>query len=176
MKLLPYERLTLRTSEAPEAVVARLAKMVAVGWFFLKNPSQPFRGTLAGRHFKIVRLLGTFLGLRYRNSWQPVIVGEIVPAPAGTEVRVKMRLHAFVAVFTAAWFAGLFFGLGLWLWTVLRRGFDAVGPGILVGCAMGFFAYALISFSFWSEVKKARALLREGLSCREIEGPNRLVR
>lgn len=176
MKLLPYERLNLRTSESPEAVVTRLDKMVAPGWFFLRNPPQPFRGTISGRHFKIARLLGTFLGLRYRNSWQPVIVGEVAAMAEGTEVRIRMRLHAFVAVFTALWFAFLLSFIAISLSIALRRGFDAAVPGLLVACGMGAVAYSLVSFSFWSEVKKARALLREGLKCGEVEGPNRLVR
>lgn len=171
--MLPHERLTLRTSDAPDAVVARLAKMVAVGWFFRKNPPQAFRGTLAGRRFKIVRLLGTFLGFRYRNSWQPVIVGEILPAPEGTEVRVTMRLHAFVAAFTALWFAFVLSFLVILLRTGLERGLAAVAHGLLGDCLMALLAYAVVSFS---EAKKARALLREGLGCHEIEGANRLVR
>ncbi len=176
MRVLPYERLTLRTSESPEAVASRLETLVAVGWFFLKNPPQPFRGTINGRRFKIVRLLGTFLGLRYHNSWQPVILGEIAPASEGTEVRVKMRPNAFVAAFTALWFGLLVVFLASSIGIALSRGFEAAAPLMLAVCGMGLLGYTLMSVAFWSEVKKARALLREGLRCGEGGGSNRLVR
>jgi hypothetical protein len=176
VKVLPYERLTLRTSEPPDAVVARLEKMVAKGWFFWTNPPQPFRGRITGRHFELVRLLGTVLGLRKRNSWQPVIIGDAVPAVDGTEVRVRMRPHAFVAVFTGAWFAGVLWGVAWFLSIVVRDGFDAAGGGLLGTCAMAGFGYALVSWSFWSEVKRARAILCAGLGCAELPPSNRLVR
>ncbi len=176
VKLLPYERLTLRTSESPDVVVARLEKLVAVGHFFLTNPPEPFRGTVDGRHFKIARVLGTVLGLRHRNSWQPVIVGEIVPAVDGAEVRVVMRLHALVAVFTALWFAGVLSGVAVFASKVARDGFGAAGGGLLGPCAMAAFGYALVSWSFWSEVRRAKALLRDGLGWAEVRPSNRLVR
>lgn len=176
MKVVPHERLTLRSSESPEAVLARLEKIVAHGWFFLKNPPQPFRGTVSGRHFKIVRLLETFMGLRKRNSWQPVIVGDVVPAADGTEVRVVMRPHAVVAVFTALWFAAVLSGVGWFLRIAFRDGLEASGGGLLGTCAMAAFGYALVSWSFWSEVNRAKGLLREGLGCTEVRGSNRLVR
>lgn len=176
MRILPYELLKLHTREPPEAVAARLEKMIASGWFFLKNPPQPFRGRISGRHFKVVRLLGTFLGLRYHNSWQPVIIGDIAPVAEGTEVRVKMRPHAFVAVFTAVWFGGLFAFLATAIGIARRRGFESAAAGILVACGMGLFGYSIMSFAFWSEVRRAKALLREGLKCAEVGGSNRLVR
>lgn len=162
MKLLPFERLNLRTSESPEAIVARLDRMVAPNWFCLKDPPQPFLGTLNSRRFKIVRTLLTLLRLRYWNLCQPLIVGEIVPVAEGTEVRAKMRLHAFVAVSGALWLA---FDLAICVVIAFRVGFAAGAPALLIGCGMAACAYALVSISFWSEVKKARALLREGLKC-----------
>jgi hypothetical protein len=41
---------------------------------------------------------------------------------------------------------------------------------------MGLVAYSLVSFSFWSEVRKAKAALRDGLGCSEIDGRKSLVR
>ncbi|SRR6266498_1933620 len=178
MKLLPYDRLTLLTTDEPAVVAARLAHMVAVGWFIPPTPPQPFRGTITATHFKVARVLGTFLGLPYWNSFLPLIVGDIVPSPRGTEVRIRMRLHALVGAFTALWFGALFFMTAFAMSIALRDGAEGNPLALLASVsAIGLFGYALVSISFWSEAKKARALLREGLGCHEVvDRPNRLVR
>jgi hypothetical protein len=182
VRLLPFEHLTLRSDSPPEVVEAKLARLVATKWFSLTAPPEPFRGSVKGRHFKLVRVLGTFLGLPTRNSWQPVIVGEIVPVSGGTEVRVRMRLQAFVGAFTTFWFGGLLFGAAMLLRAGLQEGFGpsgrAAGAGVgLAGVgAMVLAGYALVSVAFWTEVRKARRALREGLGCREDEPANRLMR
>ncbi len=187
MRLLPFERLTLRTDSPPDVVEAKLANLVATRRFSLTAPPEPFRGSIRGRHFKVVRVLGTFLGLPTYNSWQPVIEGDFVPVPGGTEVRVRMRLSAFVGAFTAFWFGGLLWGAGMLLKAGLTEGFgpstarngrEAAGAGVglaFIG-AMVLAGYALVSVSFWTEVKKARRALREGLGFGDEEPGNRLMR
>ncbi len=188
MRLLPYERLTLFVEAAPDVVAARLVTMVATGWFSLGRSSQPLRGSVQGMHFKVVRVLGTFLGLPYHNAWRPVLVGDIVPVPNGAAVRVRMRLQAFVAVFMVVWFGALlcFAALMLWAGLIGDHGFGpyrrdgaqflGAGVGLVVIGGMTLAGYLLMSVSFWSEARKARALLVEGLGCRETDGQNRLVR
>jgi hypothetical protein len=182
VRFLPFERLTLRSDSPPDVVEARLTRMVATAWFSVTAPPEPFRGSVRGRHFKFVRVLGTFLGLPTRNSWQPVIVGDIVPVSGGTEVRVRMRLQAFVGGFTAFWFGALLFGGAMLLRAALLEGFGpsgrarGAGVGLAVVGAMLLAGYALVSVSFWTEVRKARRALREGLGCRDEEPGNRLVR
>jgi hypothetical protein len=178
VRLLPYDRLTLQGDQPIEMVEAKLASSVATRWFSLRTPPQPFRGTVKGRQFRITRVPGTFLGLPSRNSWRPVIVGSIVPAPAGTEVRIRFRLQYFVAAFMTFWFAFLFFGLVM---TTVgphngkrEAGGEAFGP-VVMG-AMAIVAYAMMSVSFWAEVKKAKVLLCECLGCREVGTARRLVR
>jgi len=186
VRLLPFERLTLRTESPPDVVAAKLAKLVATGWYLLTTPPEPFRGSVRGRHFKIVRVLGTFLGLPFHNSWQPVIVGDVVSAPGGTEIRVRMRLSALAGTFTALWFSGFFWGAGLLLRVGLAEGFGpsftngreaaGAGVGLAVIGAMVLAGYAGVSVAFWTEVKKARSALREGLGCRDVDSRNRLLR
>jgi len=173
MKLFPHERLILRSSESPEAVVARLIKMVAPGWFYLCTPPQPFRGRVSGQQFKIVRLPVGRRGLRFHTG-PPVLVGEIVPVAEGSEVRVTMRLHAAVAVFIGVWFALWCSGLASIVLAELQRGSALLVPGFLAAAAMGAFAVAFVRFSFWFEAKKASALLREGLECAEETAPQPL--
>lgn len=77
---------------------------------------------MKGRHFKVLRLLRTFAGSRTRNSWQPVIVGDIVPVPEGSPVKVRMRLPVTAAAFMVFWFGDLLCIAGMLLWNGLRRG------------------------------------------------------
>lgn len=67
--------------QAPADLVAeRLAKLVAIGRLFFTTPDEPFRGSVTGRHFQVVRVLGRLLGLPYDYACQPVIEGDVVDA------------------------------------------------------------------------------------------------
>lgn len=181
VRFLPFSRVTLYTQTAPDVVLAKLSNLVTPKWFSLKPLPQPFRGSIRGRHFKIVRVLR-----RARNSWLPVIVGDVVPVADGTELRVTMRLQAFVAAFMVFWFGGLFFGAAMMLWSGLTEGFGphvrdgrqvgGGGAGLPIIAAMILAGYLMMSFAFWTEVKKVRLALCEGLGCREVEAGNRLMR
>jgi len=97
-----------------------------------------------------------------------------------------MRLSAFAGTFTALWFGGLFWGAGMLLRVGLAEGFGpsfhngrevaGAGVGLAVIGAMVLVGYAGVSVAFWTEVKKARTALREGLGCRDVDPPNRLMR
>jgi hypothetical protein len=167
VKILPYVRLTFRTPSAPDVVCARIADLIAPGWFYLTRPLQPFRGRIRGRQFKVVRILGM-----HRNSFQPVVIGDIEPGVfGGSEVRVRMRLVLPVAAFSVFWFSGLLFGAVVFLaQSIARRSSDPStqsGFGILGGLAMmsamAAFFYGLLRWGFWREVDIARTLLFEAL-------------
>jgi hypothetical protein len=51
---------------------------------------------------------------------------------------------------------------------LLRNRPPGVAP-FAVMAGMALFAYGLMSLSFWSEVKRARALLREGLGISDAD-------
>jgi hypothetical protein len=187
MHLLPYERLVLRVASPPEAVTAKLTSLVSRRRFTLVPPPEPFRGWIKGRRFKLVRVRGAFLGLEMRNSWRPIVLGELAPVPEGTEIRVRMRLSIPVGVFSAAWFTALLVVFTMVLAAGLKEGFgprvtDAgqhmMSAGLAVGIlgAMMLAAFGLVSVSFRSEVRRARRALCEGLGCQEVDHERRLVR
>jgi hypothetical protein len=165
VKLLPYIRLTFRAADPPEVVSARIAAMITPRRFYLKRPAEPFRGTIRGSHFKVMRVLSLFV----RNSFQPVIVGEVAQGALGAEVRVRMRLHAAVAAFTICWFGGLALFGGRVVYDAATKNPPRPGPVLAVLAGMALFAYGLVSISFWSEVKKARLLLRDGLGLADTD-------
>lgn len=181
MRLLPYERLTLRSDDPPDVVQAKLATLIAPRrWFSLKVSPQPFHGTVQGRRFKVVRIR-TILGIEVDNGSQPVIIGDVVPVTGGTEVRVRVRLQVFFGVFIAFWFGGLLQVGASMLHAGLKYGWNAeqaagAGIGLVVFAAITLLSYTVTSVSFRTEVRKARAALCEGLACRVVEPGNRLLR
>jgi hypothetical protein len=159
MRFLPYQRLTLRTDAPPDVVVAKLSTLVSTRRVALSAPLEPFRGVIEGRRFKLLRVLGGLFGAR--NSWQPLVVGEVVPAAGGSEIRVRMRLHLLVAAFTVMWFGGLLVGaVSMLLSSRIGEGAAALG--------MAAVGYAMTSWGFWPEVARARRLLENGLGCAEV--------
>jgi hypothetical protein len=145
--VLPLTRRAFRTGEPPEAVAARLAEVVAIG--------RAFRGSVTVTQFKLRRTLGWFA----RRTWQPVILGELVPLREGNEMRVRMRPTALEAagwgiafcIFAPVLLAGAWAG-ELWarVWTL---GFAGI--------------YLASGLQYWLAVRAAWALLSESMGWRE---------
>jgi len=186
MRLVPFERLTLRTESPPEAVQAKLVALVSQSRFTLKAPAEPFCGLVRGRHFKMMRTRRNALGLRSRRSSMPVVVGDLVPFQGGTEVRVRIRPTASTTLFLLVWLGLLLSTAAGVLWKGAKEGLGPTvaggqrnaSPGgmlLFIG-AMVAVGYGFASLSFWMEVKRVRVALCEGLGCREVEPQNRLMR
>jgi hypothetical protein len=186
MRLFPFERLSLRADSPPEAVEAKLADLVGQRRFTFRPPPEPFVGTVRGRHFKVVRVRRTVRGLRARSSSSPVVIGDIVPAHAGAEIRVRIRLSVASIVFAAFWFGALLLIAGALLTKGLREGFGRLpasrgrettgaGGALLFVLAMIVMGYTIVTVSYRTEARLVREALCEGLGCRELQ-PNRLLR
>ncbi len=174
MRLLPFERVMLRSDDPPAVVEAKLAELIGPPRFLMFGwPEEPFRGRIEGGHFKALSLIS-----HWRNSWRPVILGDIVPAVGGTEVRLRLRMTLGAAAFMAVWFGGLGLIMASVLLAVLLAGFGSGGmtPASVTavavvggGFAMALAFYGLMSACFWTEANKARRLLCERLGCREMK-------
>ena len=101
MLLLPFEKITYRSRLSEEEIIDRLHDLVETEDFFayswsLKTPDHRYQGQIDGSEFKFHRIIF------YRNSFLPVIVGNVEQGPdGGTIIHVKMRLHYLVMVFLA---------------------------------------------------------------------------
>lgn len=73
---------------------ARLAREVAApAWGMRREQrTQLFVGTVADGRFKVARLV------QGRNSFRPLIEGQIAPSPGGSRIEVRMRLSPAVLV------------------------------------------------------------------------------
>ena len=103
---LPFEKLTYSTKLSREEALAKLAENIApekpFGFGSSKTvSSKPYVGQCHGNAFNVKRAIG------YRNSFLPMIKGEVISDTGGTKVHVTMRPSVFVLAFMAFWMTGV---------------------------------------------------------------------
>ncbi len=153
-----------------------------MGRVYGKWPPNPFQGSIQDTHFKIGLTRGPHppsRGAGYKSN-TPVIIGEIVRVPSGSEVRVLMRIQKDAAVFLAVLLAGSLSMAAVAVWNAAAAG-GAAAPASAAACArqlavaggLAVLLYAAMTISFHSEVKKARKLLCVELGCQEVDQTTR---
>lgn len=65
---------------------------------FFSNNGEFFNGKILENSFKIQR------NISYRNSFLPVIIGNIEENDSGSKVSIKMRMNLFIKGFMTFWF------------------------------------------------------------------------
>ena len=147
MLITPYREWTL-TTPAPAAVAEeRVQALVREGLF---------AGERFGERLTLVRRID------YRNSFLPAIDVTFHPLAAGTDVRVRARIHWSVAIFMIVWCGFLLLFLAGNARTLWQGG--AVAPKDLgIPAAMLVFGYGLTMGGFLFEARKARGILAERL-------------
>ncbi|MEG3843181.1 hypothetical protein [Microcoleus sp. herbarium14] len=155
--LIPFESLTITTSLTFSEVGRRLDEVVTPPKLFriilpfAPPPAKPYEGTISGNTFKINRIV---IG---RNSFFPIIKGDIHSQPFGCSITIRMSLHKIVVAFMI-----------LWLWTTGSIGMFAlfawlvepsVGPIFLPILGMFVFGWLLCLIPFKIEAKSATKFL-----------------
>src|SRR5262245_20489738 len=118
MLLLPFRRLTLYTQLHRDEVYRRLAAVVEpTRW---RNPfsrdHKPYEGKISPNGFKILRII------RHRDSFRPVIIGNVRSERVGSAIEVVLRLHVVVAAFMTLWLGAAGVGTVVMAWEELSRG------------------------------------------------------
>jgi len=101
-------------------------------WFANFRPDKPVIGKVSGRRFQMHKRI------YYRNSFMPILHGELIPTSQGTFVRASFRFHILTTMFMVAWFGGtvflllrsvgpVLFGTESWLALVIPVGFLTFG-------------------------------------------------
>lgn len=161
-RYLPLEAYVLTTSLSPEQVYQRLSdnleQVKTAGiTLFNRDSSKPYAGKITHHAFTISRIIS------YRNSFLPIIHGEISAAYGKTQVKIKMRPAMPVLIFMSVWLGivgvvclGILF-TGL---THITRLFQTgPSPIALIPFGMFIFGCLLINLSFKAESKKSKAFL-----------------
>jgi len=145
MNLLPYDKFEFKVTLPPWDVCRRLVENVSEetfwGELFSTSESKPFKGDVQEASFKIRRRIW------YRNSFLPILHGEMETIADGTRIKIRMKLHLFTQIFLIAWISAVVFS-------------DFLGDGdYMMGFVFLIFAALLTYLGFWFEVKKSRLAL-----------------
>lgn len=95
----PGRRVAFESALALEEVTHRLQQEIAVpAWSIFGRRTQLFQGSFADGRFQMMRIV------KGRNSFNPVIRGQVSRAAGGTRVDAQLQLHPLVlgllAIFT----------------------------------------------------------------------------
>ncbi len=162
---LPFERLTIKTYLSPEKIQQKLAEVVEprrMRFGFLSGPHKPYQGELDGKRFNITRII------HYRNSFLPVIKGEIRPEIEGCSIDITMYPHPVVIAFMIFWLGttgSIFFALlcNALLSVVLSGTGDIASSssGIFIPGLMFIFGYLLLTGGFKFESVRSKVFLQK---------------
>ena len=168
-KLLPIENLVFHSALNQETLLAQLQNKIETPKPFKfgvanNSYSKKYIGTIHNNRFEIKRVI------TYRNSFLPLIKGEIKNDNNGSEINVKMSLNKIVQVFMSIWLSvvsvacfGILFGL-------IFKNIFKIEPSffILIPFFMLVFGVLMVSFGFKLESKKSIHDLEEILKARNI--------
>ena len=165
MKLLPFDNLTLCSPYSPEDAINRLQAVIEPRRTFnmFTTRQRPYEGWIKGSEFEITRII------RYRNSFLPVIKGNIQTIIGGTNIKIHMRLNVFVLLFMAVWLGGAGIGLISTLIPFLTGDQQADLGAVIFTGGMFFIGYLLIMFGYKSEARKSKQFFLELFKAREIQ-------
>ena len=105
MWLIPYRRIDIQSPLSAEEVVRRLSTATDPRrWWSSMQSEKYFRGSVSDTELRLIPVI------EGRNSYLPVLHGDMTPAGTGTEVRVSFALHplavGWIIIFlTAPFFA-----------------------------------------------------------------------
>jgi len=172
MTLIPYENLNIKTTLDLAKVLEKLNEAIEPKQRFRKfwdASHKPYQGAVDGLHFDATRII------HYRNSFLPIIKGEIQPEINGCTINLKMHLHTAVVIFMTLWlgFVAFFFLaiLGSYISTILQTGTAGASSPMMffIPGAMFVFGYGLVLGSFKFESKRSKAYFYELFQAYEIE-------
>ena len=160
--ILPFEDYMLTTRLSINEIIKRLNDNTEEKRSFSfstlgQNYIKPYSGQITGSTFTMSR------NISYRNSFLPVITGQITASNGQTQVHIKMRPVLIVLIFISFWLgivglaciAILLTGL-LQFKEILQNGFSSA---TLIPFGMFAFGCLLTHFAFKTESKKSKKFL-----------------
>ena len=118
--VLPFENYVLTTKLSVVEVIKRVADNIQQkqGFSlstFSRNYTKPYTGQIIGTTFTMSR------NINYRNSFLPIITGQITTFLGQTQVNIKMRPVTAVLIFISFWLGVVgFVCIGILLFGLLQ--------------------------------------------------------
>ncbi len=164
--LLPFEKYTVQTNLSEEEVLMRLRKitgnqdrkfqfsLMGINLGKDSNAFFDYEGTISNKTFKISRVI------RYRNSFLPVIKGDVSSFLNKTEIHISMKMNLVVRIFMIIWLSlagipALLILLATFI-ALTKLNFQAIHAPLFIPVAMFLFGYCLMFFAFKSEARKSK--------------------
>jgi len=169
-KFLPVENYTLTTKLSVEEVRIRIDNNTEAKKNFRffsgdSNSAKAYEGHITGNRFTISRVIG------YRNSFLPIITGDISSFAGQSQIKIKMRLQPFALIFIVAWLSivgivcsGIVIGQIL---QVTGKFTVKFSPMLFIPFAMFIFGCLLTYFAFNKERNIAKQFLARLLEGKE---------
>ena len=156
MRILPYINEEYTTTMTPSELAEKLSHIVEPKqhWthaIFRKKRSKPFEGEVSDTSFEIRPII------RYRNSFIPIISGQVIAVERGSVIKLEMKLHSFVKSFMVSWLGSLGIGL-IWITASMIQTLS-FNPLIFFPMVMWLFGYFLVKKGFNYEAIPAQTTL-----------------
>lgn len=171
-KYLPFEKYILISQLSAEEVRKRLADNIESQKKFSLSPfekyrAKPYEGSISEKEFTIKRIIN------YRNSFLPVIKGQIREEMGQVSIQVYMRPATGVLIFLSFWF-GIVILACLTITVVAILQFrqmleTGINPGAIIPFGMFVFGSLLITLGFKSESGQSKDFLKRLLKGQEVE-------
>jgi len=168
MKFLPYERLKIKTTLSSQEALKRLDNAIEPKRYFrlFGSGTKPYQGKVEGSHFEISRIIG------YRNSFLPMIKGDVQTEIGGCTIYISMKPHIFIIAFMIFWLGGI----GLAFLATLGPFVSSLGqistadPSLLLfPGGMLAFGYALFLGGFKFESIKSKKFFKDLFVAEDVE-------
>ncbi|MEO6254656.1 MAG: hypothetical protein ABIO79_15195 [Ferruginibacter sp.] len=150
-KFLPSESYTLTTKLSVDQVRARIQDITGpkldLGFFTSpkNNSLKPYEGSISGNSFNISRVIN------YGNSFLPVITGAISSYAGRTDVKIDMRLAAFVRIFVLIFLGLIGFSIIIHIFLFARNLPAKSSFSLLISFIAFIFCVLLTYFAFKKE-------------------------
>ncbi|HUC80491.1 MAG TPA: hypothetical protein VMR70_06215 [Flavisolibacter sp.] len=167
---VPFDNFTLQTNLSETDVWQRIENITEAkehsSSSFSGNSTKPYVGELSDRTFKIWRVPNQ------RNSFLPIIKGQVATHLGKTEIAIKMRPAGFVVVFMCLWLGIVGIPcVGIIINTFLefqQQPEKRFSPFSLIPFGMFAFGYALLTIAYKTESRKSKAFLKQLLEADEL--------
>lgn len=168
MKFFPFERLKITTKLSTDEAIRRVVNVTEPQRYFrwFATDHKPYEGKVEGYQFQISRVIN------YRNSFLPMIHGEILPEMRGSSIRITMRPHGLVIAFMIFWLGGVGFFFLMMLSTFVSaamQGTRGNPSALLIPAGMFAFGYLLIMGGFKFESAKSKKFFCELFEAEDVE-------
>ena len=154
--LIPRLKISYDVTGNCDVVAKKLSKEIQPQKFLLSfypDDSKKFIGSIKENSFEI------YQAIRYRNSFLPRIKGKFTQTENGIQIKIKMSLHPFVAIFMTFWLGicGSFLVMFVIGWITTPDSFFVhTLEAILPTFSLFIFGYGVMIIPFNIEAGKAK--------------------